>query len=484
MRLGLKISGITLGLLLSVLCIGGATSANAAGTKDTSLHFTAKNIKGTMNMSWLKKDGYNYEVLCSKNNSNYNKINNDFKVIPGTIYKFKITEYLNNSITLESTNTTLVRPEAPEIIYSKKCQAVKINYKRPKGNVTGFVFFKSTDEKKYTRFKAIPNSKNGSFLYPVSGNKKTYFKAYTYVKIGGRNYYSKPVIFNTKVITKIPVIKELKPVGINRIQLKWNNMGTYDGIEISYRNKGEKNYHVVCKSKINSTSTVKSLKTSLNRDYRIRFYKMVNNKKSYTEYSAAKSYVARRKLNVKYLSQLPNMPTGCEITALTTVLNYEGFNVSKETMADKYLETSVIGTKSFYDAFVGSPYDAHSYGCYSPVILKAANKYLTAIGSSKRAYSLNNSELFDLFRYVESGHPVVIWNSSHMNESPTYSTTWYIGGKTYRWLRGEHCMALIGYDLSKNVVIVSDPLQGIMEYDLKTFNQRYIDFFKQAIVVK
>ena len=34
-------------------------------------------------------------------------------------------------------------------------------------------------------------------------------------------------------------------------------------------------------------------------------------------------------INVKWVSQKPELPTGCEITSLTTVLNYYGYNVSK-----------------------------------------------------------------------------------------------------------------------------------------------------------
>ena len=178
------------------------------------------------------------------------------------------------------------------------------------------------------------------------------------------------------------------------------------------------------------------------------------------------------------------MPTGCEITSLTTALNYLGYNVTKETMADKYLIKSRIGTASFYDAFVGSPYDPHSYGCYSPVIVKAANKYLSAVKSAKRAYSLDGTDLFKLFTQIDAGRPVIIWNTTAMYTKPSYSTTWRINGRTYRWLRGEHCMVLIGYDLNKKTVIVSDPMKGIVEYTYDIFNQRYIDFFKQAVVIK
>ena len=45
------------------------------------------------------------------------------------------------------------------------------------------------------------------------------------------------------------------------------------------------------------------------------------------------------------LNQNPELPTGCEITSLTSVLNYYGCNVDKTTMADEYLKK---GNGSFY----------------------------------------------------------------------------------------------------------------------------------------
>lgn len=39
------------------------------------------------------------------------------------------------------------------------------------------------------------------------------------------------------------------------------------------------------------------------------------------------------------IMQMPELPTGCEITALTMTLNYYGFQIDKVTMATKYLPT-------------------------------------------------------------------------------------------------------------------------------------------------
>ena len=65
--------------------------------------------------------------------------------------------------------------------------------------------------------------------------------------------------------------------------------------------------------------------------------------------SSGKSY---KLSGFKWVNQYPELPTGCEITALTSVLNYYGYNVKKETMADDYLKK---GSGSFYEMFLGNP---------------------------------------------------------------------------------------------------------------------------------
>lgn len=82
------------------------------------------------------------------------------------------------------------------------------------------------------------------------------------------------------------------------------------------------------------------------------------------------------KLNVKCILQNPELPTGCEITSLTTVLNYYGYNVSKTTMSDDFLEKSNDEVADFWKMFLGNPRSEDGFGCYAQPITDAANKYL------------------------------------------------------------------------------------------------------------
>lgn len=183
------------------------------------------------------------------------------------------------------------------------------------------------------------------------------------------------------------------------------------------------------------------------------------------------------------VKQTPELPTGCEVTSLTSVLNYYGFNVDKLTMADVYLEKGAIGQTDPSVAFIGSPYQSSSYGCYAPVIEKCADKFLMDNSSELSSYRLSGVAFKNLLTEVEQGYPVIIWASIGMRQ--TYnSSVWTIGDKQVTWIANEHCLVLYGYDLDRNVVFVADPLVGNVEYDIDLFETRYNELLQQAIVIK
>ncbi len=188
------------------------------------------------------------------------------------------------------------------------------------------------------------------------------------------------------------------------------------------------------------------------------------------------------KLDVAYLPQRPELPTGCEITSLTTVLNYYGYNVTKTEMADNYLPKSNT-SKNFWEVFVGNPRYSSGFGCYAQPITEAANKYLAEQGSSLVAYNCSGMMFEQLLLEIECGRPVVIWGTLNMAK-PYYCYEWVVeDGNTVKWITPEHCLVLIGYDLDRSVAIISDPMKGIVEYDLKTVKSRYIALESQCVVI-
>ena len=188
-------------------------------------------------------------------------------------------------------------------------------------------------------------------------------------------------------------------------------------------------------------------------------------------------------LNVPCILQNPELPTGCEIPSLTIVLNYLGITADKCDLADNYLEKGEIGSTLPYVAFVGEPRDPKSFGCYAPVIVKTANRYLELMGSDLTAVDLSGSSFESLFAEIEAGNPIVIWATLNMDE-PYYSVTWNVNGEKFTWKRREHCLVLTGYDVDAGLVYVADPMKGNVTYDMKVFKDRYEQLYSQAVVIR
>ncbi|MDO5402364.1 MAG: C39 family peptidase [Eubacteriales bacterium] len=189
------------------------------------------------------------------------------------------------------------------------------------------------------------------------------------------------------------------------------------------------------------------------------------------------------RLDVSPLLQLPQLPTGCEVTALTTVLNHLGYPVSKGTMADYYLPKCNPGEGSFRDYFIGNPRDENSFGCFAGPITAAANSYLSQNGGDYYAKNISGSDFSMLLNYVAEGTPVVVWSTMYM-EQAYLTAAWYVDGEEIRWIAQEHCMVLTGYDMSAGTVTVSDPLIGIVNYDLELFVERHKEMLSQAVVIE
>lgn len=188
-------------------------------------------------------------------------------------------------------------------------------------------------------------------------------------------------------------------------------------------------------------------------------------------------------LDVNVIYQLPELPTGCEITSLAMVLNYFGYNIDKETLANDYLEKGTIGVDSYKKVFLGDPHSKSAYGCFAPVIVNSANKYLSDQQSDLHSFDLTGSELNELFEEIRYGIPVIIWGSLNPNITIQYNQTWIVDSEILKWPANEHCMVLTGFDLDTNTVTISDPLKGVCVYDYNSFLEYYVELGRQAVIL-
>lgn len=181
--------------------------------------------------------------------------------------------------------------------------------------------------------------------------------------------------------------------------------------------------------------------------------------------------------------QRPELPTGCEITALTQTLNYYGFDVDKVFMCDTFMPVDINGYYSMNEAYLGDPRAENGFGCNAPVIEKAANDYFAYIGSDWYALDLTGITMDDILYQVEQGRPVIVWST--MDQRETHATFQFILGCGEEfWFNGyQHCLTVYGYDRNRGVIMAADPLVGNVEYEEERFGRIYEEMGSQAVIL-
>ena len=169
--------------------------------------------------------------------------------------------------------------------------------------------------------------------------------------------------------------------------------------------------------------------------------------------SAASSEPEAKLIKVPYLSQDGRLPTGCELVSAAMVLRYYGYDTSMDKISGLIPKVGLTRKNGRLfgphpaEAFVGDPLSPGGYGCYAPVIEKAMNTLFRQSGTLE-AVDETGSELVDLVaRYIDHDAPVLIWATADM-QKPGAGTSWTVEstGKEFRWISGEHCLVLIGYN--------------------------------------
>ncbi|MDP5275065.1 C39 family peptidase [Chengkuizengella axinellae] len=190
------------------------------------------------------------------------------------------------------------------------------------------------------------------------------------------------------------------------------------------------------------------------------------------------------------LLQNPELPQGCEITALTSVLHFYGYHVSKTEMADHYLPKEPLIRKNNklysanpYKAYAGNPRDKNGgLFSYTPPIVKAANHYFDNVDGNYSVVDLTGSSREDIIEQLNQGVPIMVWVTIDLNK-PQMDFSWYFNdtGEFFSAPSNLHVMVLHGYD--QNNVYVMDPLKGEMTYDANTFFGSYYALGSHAMMI-
>ncbi len=190
--------------------------------------------------------------------------------------------------------------------------------------------------------------------------------------------------------------------------------------------------------------------------------------------------------------QMPELPTGCEVVALTMVLHYYGYDVDKTTMAADYLPTA---DASFYygndglkygpdlnEYFVGNPFSESGYICGTGAIVTAANSYLEDVGSSLRAVDMTGTSVEGLYQLVSEDTPVVVWVTIGMVTRASTSGWYTESGEYVEWSTNDHGAVLIGY--TEDTVTIADPISGLIEYSREDFESVFESRGNQCVILR
>ncbi|MFD1417411.1 C39 family peptidase [Companilactobacillus keshanensis] len=105
---------------------------------------------------------------------------------------------------------------------------------------------------------------------------------------------------------------------------------------------------------------------------------------------------------VPMIAQNPELPNGCEITAVTMMLQYAGANVNKMQLAYEMPRSSDPNY-----GYMGQPWDSTGVTIFPSALMRLVEKYA---GSAKNL----SGQGLDAIKYqISIGHPVVTWNTLH-----------------------------------------------------------------------
>ncbi|MCM1133172.1 MAG: C39 family peptidase [Ruminococcus flavefaciens] len=181
--------------------------------------------------------------------------------------------------------------------------------------------------------------------------------------------------------------------------------------------------------------------------------------------------------------QEPELPTGCEVTALAQTINFYGFDIDKVELCDVFMPIDHNGYYTMDEAYLGDPHSTNGYGCSAPAIANTADDYFEYIGSDWYAIDLSGITLDEVFYQIEQGRPVIIWTTIDQRETIA-EFEFVLGCGEELWFNPyQHCVTIYGYDKERGIVNIADPLRGNVEYDMERFGRIYNVMGQQAVIL-
>lgn len=163
--------------------------------------------------------------------------------------------------------------------------------------------------------------------------------------------------------------------------------------------------------------------------------------------------------------QMPELPTGCEATALSTMLRLNGVQVTKTEVADAMPKS---GT-DFVHSFLGDPYAENGGCCMAPCSAETARTFL--VGAGLMAYETEGRDLSTL------PLPCVVWTTIDLEQPQGPIKT----QGAYSMFYPSHCVTVTG--ITGDTVKTIDPLKGFADYPFDKFEDVYEQMGAQAVYI-
>jgi uncharacterized protein YvpB len=168
------------------------------------------------------------------------------------------------------------------------------------------------------------------------------------------------------------------------------------------------------------------------------------------------------KLDVPIVLQNPELPAGCEITSLTMLLQFAGYNIGKmELVAEMPKdETQIVLNRDGSIQYWGNPNvgfvgdvtrKGRGFGIYHAGLFPLLSQYIY------KAIDLTGQS-FDLYeKQIADGVPVLVWTTID-HSVPTNWVKWETSKGPIQTTFSEHAVLLVGFD--EKSVFLNDPLSG------------------------
>lgn len=190
-------------------------------------------------------------------------------------------------------------------------------------------------------------------------------------------------------------------------------------------------------------------------------------------------------IDVPLINQYPELPSGCEVTALAMALNYYGINVSKTTLADQMIyddvpikrapDRTILQWGDPDVGYVGDPYDLGI--TINPKPLKQLLDQYRPGG-----IAIHGEDFSVVEKHVKEGKPTLAWITLNY-EMPIHRTWKTPEGKEVFAPRPLHVVTITGVDDNYVYFNDSDANKKHVKVPKKKFIQVYNAMGKRALIV-